>query len=148
MKSSKSISNWIADVVVILCPVGNITVSGIMVYTIAGSFAANLQLTNDCIAPVSSITSTVNPWVYTAKYNRSHCICMLLSDGFSTFPTYLTSASCISFPDPSLCFMPILLNFSPLLIGGGFQLGLCLFCCGFHDASRQYLAIYPIFPQL
>ena len=51
MKSSISISNWIADVVVIVFPVGNITVRGAIVYTVAGSCAANLWLTNDCIAP-------------------------------------------------------------------------------------------------
>ena len=45
---------------VIVFPVGNITVRGVVVYTIAGSFAANLWLTNDHIAPVSSIAGTVN----------------------------------------------------------------------------------------
>ena len=48
---------------IIVFPIGNITVSGIVVYTIAGSFAASLQLMNDCIAPVSSIAGTANPWV-------------------------------------------------------------------------------------
>ena len=91
---------------VIVFLVGNITVSGVMVYTIAGSFAANLRLTNDCIAPVSSIVGMANPWVYTDKHKRPRCICMLLNDGLSIFPVYLTSASCISFPAPSLCLYP------------------------------------------
>ena len=52
-----------ADVAIIVLPVGNITVSGVMVYTITGSFSANLQFTNDCIMPVSSIVGTTNPWV-------------------------------------------------------------------------------------
>ena len=81
---------------IIVFPVGNITVSGVMVYTIAGSFAANFQLTNDHIAPVSSIAGAANPWVYTDKYNRPCCICMLLNDDLSTFPTYLMSTGCIS----------------------------------------------------
>ena len=53
---------------VIIFLVGNVMVSGIMVYALAGSFAANLQLTNDCVALVSSIAARANPWVYTAKY--------------------------------------------------------------------------------
>ena len=35
-------------------------------------------------------------------------------------------------------FMPILLSFAFLLLGGGFQLGLHLLCCSFRGASRQY----------
>ena len=58
-----SISNRIADVAVIIFLVGSVTVSGVVVYTIAGSFAANLQVTNDCMAPVSSIAGTANLWV-------------------------------------------------------------------------------------
>ena len=46
---------------VIVFPVGNVTIRGVIVYTIAGSFAANLQLTNDWIAPMSSIAGTANP---------------------------------------------------------------------------------------
>ena len=95
-----------ADVAIIIFPVGNVTVSGIMVYTIAGSFAANLQLTNNHIVPVASISGMANPWVYIDKYNRPHCICMLLNDSLSSFPTYLTSTGCISFPAPSLCSCP------------------------------------------
>ena len=91
-----------ADVAVIIFPVGNVTVSGVVVYTLAGSFAANLRLTNDHIVPISSIAGTANPWVYTDKYKRPHCICTLLNDGLSTFPTYLTAAGCISFLAPSL----------------------------------------------
>ena len=60
MKSSISISNWIANVVVIVFPVGNITVRGAVVYTVAGSCAANLQLTNDRATPVSSMAGTAN----------------------------------------------------------------------------------------
>ena len=106
MKSSISISNWIADVVVIIFPVGNVTVRGVIVYTVAGSCAANLWLTNDRIAPMSSMAGTANPWVYTDRYKRPHCICMLLSNGLSTFPAYLMSAGCISFPAPSHCLCP------------------------------------------
>ena len=61
MKSSISISNWIADVVVIVFPVGNVTVRGVVVFTVAGSYAANLWLTNDCVAPMSSMAGTANP---------------------------------------------------------------------------------------
>ena len=43
--------------------VGNITVKGVVVCTVAGSFAANLHLTNNCVAPVSNIAGTANPWV-------------------------------------------------------------------------------------
>ena len=64
---------------IIVFPIGNVTVSGIMVYTIAGSFAANLRLTNDHVAPVSSIAGTANPWVWTDRYNRPHCVCILLN---------------------------------------------------------------------
>ena len=48
---------------VIVFPLGNVTVSGVMVYTIAVSFAANLQLMTDHIAPVSQIAGIANPWV-------------------------------------------------------------------------------------
>ena len=43
--------------------VGSITVSGIMVYTVAGSFSVNLKLTNDLVVLVSSIAGTENPRV-------------------------------------------------------------------------------------
>ena len=91
---------------VIVFLVHSITIRGVVVYTIAGSFAANLWLTNDHVAPVSSIAGTANPWLYTDKYKRPHCVCMLLSDGLSTFPTYLLSTGCISFPAPSHCSCP------------------------------------------
>ena len=80
-------------------------VRGVMVYRIAGSFAANLRLTNDHVAPVSSIAGTANPWVWMDKYNKPSCICTLLCYELSTFPTYLISASYVSFPvlSPSLC---------------------------------------------
>ena len=48
---------------VIVFLIGNVTVKGFVVYTIAGSFAANLRLTNDRVAPVSSIAGTANRWV-------------------------------------------------------------------------------------
>ena len=106
MKSSISISNWIADVVVIVFPVGSITVRGAVVCTVAGNCAANLWLTNDQVAPVSSMAGTANPWVYTDRYKRPRCICTLLSNGLSTFPAYLISTGCISFPAPSHCSCP------------------------------------------
>ena len=43
--------------------VGNIIVKGIMVCMVASSFSASLQLTNDCIVPVSNMAGTANPWV-------------------------------------------------------------------------------------
>ena len=61
MKSSISISNWIADVVVIVFPVGSVTVRGAAVCTVAGNCAANLWLMNYRIAPVSSMAGTANP---------------------------------------------------------------------------------------
>ena len=64
---------------IIVFPIGNVTVSGIMVYIIAGSFAASLQLTNAHIAPVSSIAGTANPWVWMDRYNRPCCNCILLN---------------------------------------------------------------------
>ena len=103
MKSSISISNWIADIVVIVFPVGNVTIRGAMAYTVAGSCAANLWLINDHIAPVSSIAGTANPWVYTDRYKRPHCVCTLLNNGLSIFPAYFMSTGCISFPAPSCC---------------------------------------------
>ena len=45
---------------VIVFLVGNVTIRGVVIYTIAGSFAANLWLTNDYIAPMSSISGTAN----------------------------------------------------------------------------------------
>ena len=52
-----------AYVAIIVFPVVNIMVRGVMVYTMAGSFAANLWLKNDCVVPVSSIAGTENTWV-------------------------------------------------------------------------------------
>ena len=60
MKSYISISNWIADVVVIVFPVGSVTIRGAVVCTVAGNCAANLWLTNDRVAPVSSMAGTTN----------------------------------------------------------------------------------------
>ena len=45
---------------VIVFPVGSVTIRGVMVYTIAGSFVANLWLMNDHVAPMSSIAGTAN----------------------------------------------------------------------------------------
>ena len=106
MKLSISISNWIADVIVIVFPVGNVTVRGDVVCTVAGNCAASLWLTNDCVAPVSSMAGTANPWVYMDRCKRPCCVCTLLSNGLSTFPTYLISTGCISFPAPSHCLCP------------------------------------------
>ena len=56
-------SNCIANVATNIFPVGNITFKGVVVCTVAASFDASLQLTNDHVAPVSNIVGTVNPWV-------------------------------------------------------------------------------------
>ena len=56
-------SYFIANVATNVFPVGNVIVKGIVVCTVAGSFAASLQLTNDRIAPVSNISGTENLWV-------------------------------------------------------------------------------------
>ena len=77
-------------------------VRGVMVCMVAGSFAANLQLMNNHVAPVSSIIGTANPWVWMDKHNRPCYICTILNYELATFPACLTSASCISFPAPSL----------------------------------------------
>ena len=49
--------------VTIVFPIGNSIVRGIVVCTVAGSFATNFQLTNDLMMPVSSISGTANLWV-------------------------------------------------------------------------------------
>ena len=94
-------SSCIADVATIVFSIGNVTVRSIVVCTVAGSFAASLQLTNNCMAPVSNIAAIVNPWVWTNKYNGLHCTFTLLNYGSSTFPAYLMPTSYISFPAPS-----------------------------------------------
>ena len=43
--------------------IGKVIVRGVVVYTVAGSFTANFQLTNNHMAPVSNITGAANPWV-------------------------------------------------------------------------------------
>ena len=53
-------SSWIQDVATIVVPIGNITIRSIVVYTVANSFAASLQLTNDHVVPVSNIAGIVN----------------------------------------------------------------------------------------
>ena len=85
----------------IVFPVGNVTARDIVVYTLAGSFAASFQLTNDHIAPVSNIAGTVSLWVWIDKYNRPCCIFMPLNYELSTFPVYFISTGYISFPAPS-----------------------------------------------
>ena len=56
-------SNCIAKLANSVFPSGNITVKGFVVYMVAGSFAASLQLTNDGMVPVSNIAGAANPWV-------------------------------------------------------------------------------------
>ena len=63
IKLSINISTCIANVATIVYPVGNAMVSGAVVCMVAGSFATSLQLTNDCVVPVSSIADTANLWV-------------------------------------------------------------------------------------
>ena len=79
-------------------PIGNVMVRGFMVYIVAGSFFASLQLTNNYMAPVSSIADTENFLVLTGKYKIPHCILMLLSLGYSTFSAYIISTGYVSFP--------------------------------------------------
>ena len=82
-------------------PVGNVTVSGIMVYTMAGSFAANLWLTNDCIVPVSSISGTV----------QIHGCILINTIGHVAFVCYLMMV-CQPFPltlDPPAASVSLLL---------------------------------------
>ena len=81
MKSSISIFRLIAIVATNVFPIGNVAVRGFMVYMVAGSFSASLLLTNDHVAPVSSIADIVNLWVFIGKYKRLCCILMLLSLG-------------------------------------------------------------------
>ena len=46
----------------IFFPIGNvIRLGALVVYMVAGSFTASLRLTNDHVAPVSSIAGTANP---------------------------------------------------------------------------------------
>ena len=84
----------------IVFPISNVIVKGVVVCTVASSFATSLPLTNDHIAPVSNIAGNANLWVLTGKYNRPHCILMLLNYDLSTFPAYLISTYYISFPAP------------------------------------------------
>ena len=48
---------------IIVFPIGNVTVRGVVVCMVAGSFAAILKLTNDCMVLVANIADTANPWV-------------------------------------------------------------------------------------
>ena len=52
-----------ANVATNIFPVGNTTVKGVVVYTVAGSFSSSFQQTNDHMVPVSNIAGTVNQWV-------------------------------------------------------------------------------------
>ena len=56
-------SNCIANVATNAFPVGNIMVNGIMGCMVADSLSASLKLMNYCVAPVSNISGTANPWV-------------------------------------------------------------------------------------
>ena len=56
-------SNWIDVVATIGFSIGNVMVRGIIVCTIARSFAANLRLANDHVVPVFSTAGTANLWV-------------------------------------------------------------------------------------
>ena len=105
MKLSIGISNYISEVATNVFPIGKITVRGIMVCTIAGRFFASLQLTNNCVEPVSSIADITNPWILIGKYKRLYCILILLNSGWPTFPTYLMSTGYISIPvlSPGSC---------------------------------------------
>ena len=53
-------SNCLVNVATNVFPVGNITVKGVVVCTVVGSFSASLQLTNDYVVPVSNIAGTEN----------------------------------------------------------------------------------------
>ena len=63
IKLSINLYNSMADVATSVFPVGNVIVKDVMVYTVAGSFSANLQLKNDHMAIVSNMVDTANPWV-------------------------------------------------------------------------------------
>ena len=93
------------DMATSVFPVGSIMLKGIMGCTVAASFSASLQLTNNYIAPVSNIADTVNPWLWIGLYKRPCWVSMLLNYGYSTFPAYLVTASYVNFPapSPSLC---------------------------------------------
>ena len=112
MKSSISISNYIAQIATNILPTGNVIVRGVVYFIVAGSFSASFQLTNNHIAPMFKIPDSANSWVLTGKFKRSHCILWLHSPGQSTFPTYFTSTSYVSFPipfpDSCLCYSALL----------------------------------------
>ena len=56
-------SNCIVNIATNVFPICNVMVKGIVVCMIAGIFTASIQLTNNCMAPISNIASTVNSWV-------------------------------------------------------------------------------------
>ena len=63
IKLSINIFNSIADLAANVFLIGNIMVKGVVVYTVAGSFAASLQLTSDRVVPVSNMDGSENPGV-------------------------------------------------------------------------------------
>ena len=56
-------SSWIADVATIIFPISNVTIRGVVVYTVADSFAASLWVTNNRVVPAYNIAGTANSWV-------------------------------------------------------------------------------------
>ena len=56
-------SNCISNVATSAFPIDNVTVKGVVVYIVASSKVASIQLTNNCMIPVSNIAGTLNPWV-------------------------------------------------------------------------------------
>ena len=94
-------SNYASKVATNIFPIGIVMVRSIVVCMVAGSFSASLWLINDCMAPLSKIANTANLRVLVSKNKRLCCILMLLKSGWPTFPTYLMSASYVSFPVPS-----------------------------------------------
>ena len=53
-------SNYIANVVTNVFPIGNVIVRGVMVCMVASSLPASTQLTKDHMAPISNMTDTGN----------------------------------------------------------------------------------------
>ena len=71
--------NYISKVATIVSPISNVMDRGVVVCTAAGSFFVSLQLTNDCVVPVSNLTDTGNLWLLIIKYKRLCYILMLLN---------------------------------------------------------------------
>ena len=81
MKPSIRKSKFIAAVPTNIFPLCSVGVSGFIICMLAGRFSASLQLTNDYVAPVSSIADTANLRVFSSQYKKPYCILMLLSSG-------------------------------------------------------------------